>query len=478
MDAGAPLILGGWLPDDPVGHRTGRPDILVRAGEAPVAGRWRYLPVDVKHHGSIIKSRGLEVTVQQLADLSAPDDASAEEPVGRKDDKSRGDLLQLSHYWRMLEACGAAPPGPARGGILGRERAVVWYQLDVASWSGAPRRSSLELYDEEFAHRLAVAGAARAHAADPGVALLVEPARIGECDECGWRVHCRQLMLERHHGTLLPKITRDGAGAALAAAGVTDITALAGLPVDAPIPGLRVPLPGLVDEARAWLGPDPAYRRRDVDRIEVPRADIEVDVDMESTNGGAYLWGVLVTDRAGWGQVEEGYRPFVDWNPDTGRAAAAAFTGFWGWLADLRARCEAAGLSFAAYCWSRGAENRWLREGGRHLDVEADVEAFMASSTWIDLCDVFAHQIVTGDTADLKVVAQLTGFDWQDDDPGGGQSMVWRQAATDADLPAEEREEHRRRLLTYNEDDVRATLHVREWLDARKDDLAPAPAPS
>jgi hypothetical protein len=40
MESCAPLVLGGWLPDDLVGGRTGRPDLLVKLASG-------YLPADV-----------------------------------------------------------------------------------------------------------------------------------------------------------------------------------------------------------------------------------------------------------------------------------------------------------------------------------------------------------------------------------------------------------------------------------------------
>ena len=60
--------------------------------------------------------------------------------------------------------------------------------------------------------------------------------------------------------------------------------------------------------ARAWLADLTLVRR--VDRVEVPRADVEVDVDMESFgDAGAYLWGCLLSG-ADIG-VPQGYRAFA-----------------------------------------------------------------------------------------------------------------------------------------------------------------------
>jgi predicted RecB family nuclease len=208
----------------------------------------------------------------------------------------------------------------------------------------------------------------------------------------------------------------------------------------------------------------------------VPRADLEVDVDMENVEAGAYLWGALVTDRAGTGLAEPGYRAFIDWDPDAQTAAVRAFTAFWGWLTDLLASCETAGVSFAAYCWYRSAENGHLDTGGQATGRSEQVEEFMGSPVWIDLHEVFSGQFVTGHSGSLKTVAPLTGFAWRDEDPGGAQSMQWWERATEPDTPGDEQEAIRRRLLEYNEDDVRATLHIREWLTRNADRLTAPPA--
>ena len=86
------------------------------------------------------------------------------------------------------------------------------------------------------------------------------------------------------------------------------------------------------------------------------------------------------------------------------------------------------------------------------------VERFLASPRWVDLYRVFDSQLITGDRIGLKVVAGLAGFKWRDDDPDGAQSMVWYEQAVKGD------EEARQRLLAYNEDDVRATSALRDWM--------------
>ena len=64
----------------------------------------------------------------------------------------------------------------------------------------------------------------------------------------------------------------------------------------------------------------------------------------------------------------------------------------------------------------------------------------------------------------IKTVAPLAGFSWRDDDPGGEQSMLWYVYATEA-AETQQRSDARDRILRYNEDDVLATLAIREWMN-------------
>ena len=64
----------------------------------------------------------------------------------------------------------------------------------------------------------------------------------------------------------------------------------------------------------------------------VPRADVEVDVDMENTELGCYMWGSYVSDRSNTGIAKTGYRAFVTWEPLTPDVEAENSLRFWRWL--------------------------------------------------------------------------------------------------------------------------------------------------
>ncbi len=89
-------------------------------------------------------------------------------------------------------------------------------------------------------------------------------------------------------------------------------------------------LPQQIDHARARIGPLPAYRRRGTDRVDVPRADIEVDVDMENVGEGCYLWGTLLTRHNGPAAAESEFIPFASWDPDTSIGEVDALSAFLG----------------------------------------------------------------------------------------------------------------------------------------------------
>jgi predicted RecB family nuclease len=213
-----------------------------------------------------------------------------------------------------------------------------------------------------------------------------------------------------------------------------------------------------------------------VSRVRVPRGDVEVDVDMENTEVGVYLWGALVSAGPGRAAGAGGYHPFCTWQPLTGAVEAELFARFWAWLTGLRRDAAAAGLVFRAYCYNAAAENTQLLRIAAAAGLAEEVTAFTRSGQWVDLLRVFEAQLITGGPVGLKHVAALCGFTWEVEDPGGGESMLrydqaagWGTAGA-PDAPGDtasagEAGAAREWLLTYNRNDVEATRALRDWLD-------------
>src|SRR5699024_10725396 len=121
---------------------------------------------------------------------------------GREDETQRfrygsreSDLVQLAHYWRMLEAAGLAAIGEPWVGVIGNdpgELRLTWVRLDLpvsrtfsrTSGQGWVKRSILQRYDHEFAFRLDVAAVATQQDAPEPPPPLVHPIRVDECRRC------------------------------------------------------------------------------------------------------------------------------------------------------------------------------------------------------------------------------------------------------------------------------------------------------
>jgi len=211
---------------------------------------------------------------------------------------------------------------------------------------------------------------------------------------------------------------------------------------------------------------------RRVPSVPVLRADVEVDIDMESFGeSGAYLWGVLLSHPGGRlpGDQEDGYRAFATWVPVPDADEARSFAEFWSWLSGVRAAAAASGRTFAAYCYNEQAENRWLLASARRfagrpgIPPVAEVEEFIAHPGWVDMYAVVDEWFLCAHGKGLKRVAPVAGFGWRDPEAGGENSMRWYRDAVGMDGEPPDADQ-RRRLLEYNADDVAATRALREWM--------------
>lgn len=447
----APFVWGGRLPADVPGGRRGGVDLLVRH-------RGGYLPVIVVRHKVTDPGSGA-----RTSPLTQPRLAAARTDPDRKVRPQSRDQLRLAHAVRLLQAADLAPRGRATGGVIGLEAdVVVWHDLDLPTWPGG--RTAMNEYDARFADRLAVARAAAT--AGPPLAL---PSRVTECRSCPWWPTCGPALRASRDVSM---VLRGEDAVALRAAGVSTVDALAALDPggEAPVPMAGTSVRDAVLLARAWQRDLTLVRRNR--RITVPRADVEVDVDMESFDeAGAYLWGCLLSG-SDIG-LRRGYQAFATWEPVPTPDEGRSFAEFWRWLAAVRCRAAERGSSFAAFCYNEQAENRWMLSsaerfaGAPGIPTIAEVQEFIASDQWVDLYGVVSAEFLCAHGKGLKTIAPAAGFGWHDPEASGENSMRWYSDAVglgggEPDLA------QRARLLTYNSDDVRATYALRLWMTSEQ----------
>jgi predicted RecB family nuclease len=225
-----------------------------------------------------------------------------------------------------------------------------------------------------------------------------------------------------------------------------------------------------IDQARVHRS-QRVHRARGVAHVEIPRAAVELDVDIEDDSGGiCYLIGVRETIRAR-GEVKTRYVPFVTWE-NTTEAEGQVFAQFWQYMMGWQEKARSGHLGgFRAYYYTEH-ESRYFRHlakahaGEPGVPTLDEVEEFLASDAWLDMHPIVGKQLVWPvENRTLKSLAKYVKFFWRDETPGGANSVAWyREAIESAESDPERAEELRQRLLEYNEDDVDATFALREWV--------------
>lgn len=218
---------------------------------------------------------------------------------------------------------------------------------------------------------------------------------------------------------------------------------------------LKDPLGRLTDAVRRarMIRDDRVIERTTTGAIPVPRADIEVDFDIEwDPDDRVYLWGSLVR-RTG---ADPTYHAIVSWAELDDAGCVELAQSFAAWLRAQIAAADAAGESLLVYHYSH-PEPTYLK---RLLGEPAVADLL---DRFVDLLAIVREHYFGVRGLGIKQVAPVFGFEWRDDDPGGLQSQLWlmdARASEDHLVRAAARE----RILAYNEDDVRATAALRSGL--------------
>lgn len=480
LESGADVVIAGLLPRDEASHRKGRPSLLVRSRGAGGG----YHPVQVKFH-RVLEADGPDADPLYVSSLATP-----RQPVtvtGRRYRWSSrlNAALQVAHYWRLLEACGHAAEEPWAG-LIGVDRialdaarpgrvehVITWLNLGEQRVAPNPRTldrpedadpvSALERYDDEHRYRVELAEAALASS---GQDKLLTPILSSECRGCVWQEHCQAQLDADDLSLRITKAPLDVHEVrTLRRLGISTVTELAHADFDSL-------LEQYLPRASHRVGSEERLRRAhhratlmdagvELERqthgpLDLPRHGLEIDVDIEtSSDDRVYLWGFLVDDPSRGEPYTRQFATFADLDDaaevDLARRAL-------GWLRQVVAGRDAAVYHYSDYEVVR------LNRLAHRLGQVGSWAAGWAPANFVDLFEVVRQNFFGANGLGLKVVtAAVTGFAWRDEDPGGLNSQRWFAEAI-GDPDERVRELARVRVLEYNEDDVRATWHLRRWL--------------
>ncbi|HEY0237384.1 MAG TPA: TM0106 family RecB-like putative nuclease [Friedmanniella sp.] len=484
---GVDVVVGGVLPPDVAGHRSGAPDLLVRGADDPT-GRPTYHPVLVVWHKLLTAAPA--VTDDEAAGAPAlpwtsferpsPVDLQLREGLMLRLRSEERDLRQLAHHHRLLQAAGYGAT-TAWGGLVGTDEphdpTLTWCDLaepllrtfDPAVAGGYRLETAVERYDAAFARRVAVAEAARR--GEP----LLEPVVVRECATCPWWERCRSRLDDDDVSLRIDRGALDRTEVeALRDLGAGTVAALAAADLDVLLPPYleRVPrrshaesrLRTAARRARLLQG-GVGFVRETSGPITVRGAAVEVDLDIESSaEGRVYLWGFWVERPGRSGAAAEpgeyvAFAAFRDLDEEAETALAVeAFT----WLRGL-VEAESGGVAVYHYsAYEPNAIDALARRSGHPVLAWAST---WAREGFVDLLEVVKEHWFGVSGLGLKLVAAHAGFAWRDEDPGGLNSQRWFADAVHGP-DAEVRAAAETRVLAYNEDDVLATRYVRAWLRA------------
>lgn len=292
------------------------------------------------------------------------------------------------------------------------------------------------------------------------------------CGLCHWLNHCHQLATAENHLSLLPGVT-PSRYTQLQALNLTSVRSLAELN-----PLAIENLPGfgkdtaykLVRQAQSTLhnrailieetltplagkptfpsrvGLNPYYPHPVLAALDIPTAPVELyfDIEAEPSLNLAYLHGVLVVDRAA---NTHAFYPMLAEKPEDEALA-------WQQFLDLATRYPTAPIFHFCPYEAQTVERLAKLYGTFSHRIDLVLNRF------VDLHDRVTRTVTLPvESYALKQIARWVGFNWRDPSANGAQSICWySQWLTTSDRT------YLDSILTYNEDDCRATHHVKDWL--------------
>ena len=217
----------------------------------------------------------------------------------------------------------------------------------------------------------------------------------------------------------------------------------------------------------------------------MPRADIEIDFDLEEVAASewhkrdalVYLWGTVTTFqdsvnenlRAQIGSDFQDFSVFTDSQIDK---EGSAFLRFWKWTCSAITLAKENNLSIKFYCCNGKSTEiaRMKRIAASRVGVvgmpsETEIDEFASSDFYVDILDHVKRLLLPTDDNGLKSVAHLAGFTWDDPSANGKKSIFWFQQWGSNSSNVALQEEFMNKILTYNRNDCEATRAIRNWIN-------------
>jgi uncharacterized protein len=408
MKRGSQLIYHGYLTH---GALVGEPDLLERVEEPSNLGEFSYAPVDIKS-GSAFE--------------------------GRSQNPKTGYVMQLCAYAELLEVHQGVRP--LNGKIIDLDG--EWQTLNLAeAW---PEYIHLKTQIDDI-----LSGT-----------TSTRPGLLSDCAFCPWREECLEALVKADDLTTVAGVG-PAARERLEANGIGNVQDLAQAQ-----PGVLVAIKG-VGKSKATAWPRQALVQQGgspllLKKWKPPTVDFEVSYDIEdfTPDPFVYLHGLLIRPATAAGFGNAGFTD-GDWGSFDPVFAEPDETESELWNRFLQKLSELDEMGeYAVYVFSHHERTALLR-----LEAEYGGSPALGSfiDRFVDLLPLVKSSVVLPTRGyGLKPVAQLVGFEWRDEDPGGAQSMAWwARYLEDPTANARLRE----RILRYNEDDVRASFAVRDWLE-------------
>jgi predicted RecB family nuclease len=267
------------------------------------------------------------------------------------------------------------------------------------------------------------------------------------CSLCHWQSHCYAIAQSNQHLSLVPGVT-PSRYEYLQAMGVNSISSLAAASVVNMGEVIGREIANQLQQQALALVENRAIQKNGHLNIRqtIPTAGIELyfDIEAEPERNLDYLLGILLIDRH---KNREQFYPFLAETPeDEGK--------IWEQFLTVVTAYDAAPI----FHFSEYEVETIKRLASLYKTPRKQMESILARC--VDLHKRVVHSVTFPvESYSLKALANWIGFQWRDRGASGDRCVCWY----DGWLKSGDRS-FLEAILRYNEDDCRATFHLKNWL--------------